>query len=368
MARPSSLAAVPVPPPAAAGWPVWGHDAAVAELRQAILRDRVGHAYLVGGPAAVGKAALATSFAQALCCTAPTGTPQRPDESVPCGTCLSCRKIARGVHPDVQRFGLTSQAARSDKAGGKNTSLTIETVRELGATTALRPLEARRRVVIVDDAETMQGVAQEALLKSLEEPPSFVVILLLADDPEALLPTVRSRCRSIDLRPVPRAIVVAALTAAGLDGSRADEVAAFADGRLGWALRAAGDPALVQVRREAVDRALAWVGGTSYDRLVAAVRLGDGFTKRRKEVFADLETVLGLWRDALLLRADLPHYLTYRGYADPLSELVRGWDLGVLHRAVCAVQTCIADLEANVRPRLAIEAMVLQWPTTSRRP
>lgn len=344
-------------------WPVWGHDEAVGALRREVVRDRVAHAYLVSGPDGVGKTAVATAFAQTICCQ----DESRPDRGVPCGACLACRKIARGVHPDVETFSLASQTVEADK-GGKGTTLTIETVRRLCAATALRPMEARRRVVLVDDAETMQGVAQEALLKTLEEPPSAVTIVLLADDAEALLPTIRSRCRPVALRPVPTTVVAASLVAAGCPAERAGEIAALAGGRPGWALRAAADPSLLAAAREAVERALGWIGGSPYDRLVAAVRLGDGFSKRRAEVFADLETLLGVWRDALLLRADLPHYLTHRGYADRLAELARGWELDAVRRAVCAVQTCIADLESNVRPRLAIESMVLQWPIPSRRP
>jgi DNA polymerase-3 subunit delta' len=361
--RATAVAAPPAVPLGPAGWPVWGHDAAVAGLRRAVARDRVAHAYLIAGPAGVGKTALATAFAQALCCQAAA----RPAVDVGCGVCLACRKIARGVHPDVQTFDLASQVALADKSGGKNTTLTIETVRRLSAATALRPLEARRRVIVVDDAETMQGVAQEALLKTLEEPPAAVVLLVLADDAESLLPTIQSRCRLVELRPVAPATVVALLTASGLATARADEIAGLAAGCPGWALRAAADPALVTERRAAVDRALAWLGGSTYDRLVAAVRLGDGFGQRRDETFADFETLLGIWRDALLLRVGLDHRLTHRGDLERLETLAREWDLAAIQRAIAAVRTCIADLEANVRPRLAMEAMVLQWPTPSRR-
>ena len=352
----------PLTTPAVAphGWPVWGHDAAVEMLQGAVARDRVRHAYLIAGPDAVGKAALALAFAAALSCLEP------PAPGLACGACRSCRKIGRGVHPDVQSWDLARQAATAEKSGGKNTSMTIETVRELCATAALRPMEGRWRVVLVDDAETLQETAQEALLKTLEEPPAFMTLLLLADDLELLLPTIRSRCQVIELRPVPRATVAASLVAAGLPEPRAVEVAALAGGRPGWAHRAAADPKLLQRRQETVDRALAWVAGSGYDRLVTAVRLGDTFTKKRGEVFADLETLLGVWRDALLLHAAQPTYLTHRGEtAERLQELARGWALDDVHRAVCAVQTCIGDLEANVRPRLAMESMVSQWPTTT---
>lgn len=363
MAKAANKAAPPPTVPASPnGWPVWGHDEAVGALRREVVRDRVAHAYIVSGPEGIGKRALATAFSQAICCQ----DESRSDRGVPCGQCLACRKIARGVHPDVETFGLASQAVMAEKAT-KQTSLTIETVRRLCSATALRPMEGRRRVVLVEDAETMQGVAQEALLKTLEEPPSAVVMVLLADDAEALLPTIRSRCRPVELRPVPAAVVAAALRASGHASERAEEVVALAGGRPGWALRVAADPALVVEARDGVERAFAWIAGSPYDRLVAAVRLGDGFTKRRADALADLDIVLGVWRDALLLCADLPHYLTHRGYAERLAELARGWELDAVRRAVCAVQTCVADLESNVRPRLAFEAMVLQWPIPSPR-
>lgn len=344
--------------PAPGGWPVWGQDAAVARLRQAVRHDRVRHAFLVAGPDGVGKTTLAQALAQVLCCQ------DRPAPDLACGRCLTCRKIARGVHPDVQTFGLERQATMAETKT-KNTTLTIESMRDLAATTALRPMEGRWRVIAVEDAETLQGPAQEALLKTLEEPPGFVVLLLLADDAELLLPTIRSRCQAIELRPANRPAVAAALAAHGTQPDRADEIAALANGRPGWAFRAAADAKLIKKREDAVERALAWIAGSAYDRLVTAVRLGDGFTKQRPETFADLGTLLGVWRDALLLRAALPHHLTYRGIAERLAELARGWNLDDLHQAVCAVQTCLADLESNVRPRLAMETMVLQWPINS---
>jgi DNA polymerase-3 subunit delta' len=345
--------------PDSGGWPVWGHGAAVDQLRQEIFRGRVRHSYLVAGAEGVGKSTLTRAFCQALLCQEP------PEAGVGCGGCLACRKIRRGVHPDVQTFSLALQAA--GQKGTKNTSMTIETVREISATAGLRPMEARWRVVVVEDAEAMQEIAQEALLKTLEEPPGFMVMILLANDAELLLPTIRSRCQLVELRPVHRSVIRDGLVESGVPVDHAEELAALAAGSPGWARRAAEDASIVDERRQAVSRAFDWIAASAYQRLVTAVRLGDAFSKRRSETFADLDTLLGVWRDALLLRAGQSDFLTFRGQRDRLDDVAGAWSIDGVHRAVCSVRTCIADLESNVRPRLALEAMVLQWPTPHTR-
>jgi len=342
--------------PANPTWPVWGNQSAVATMCDAIVHDRLRHAYLIGGPAGVGKTAFAMAFVSALCCD----TPPVPGQA--CGSCLSCRKIARGVHPDVQTFSLASQAAASEKSGSKNTTLTIETVRELSSGTALRPTEGRWKVILIEDTESLQEIAQEALLKTLEEPPRFVVLLLLCDDPELLLPTIRSRCQIVDLRRVPRAAIVDGLVARGVNPARAEEVASVSGGLPGLANEIADNSKVLARQQESVKQALDWIEGSGYDRLVTAVRLGDSFTKKRPDVYHGLETLLGVWRDALLMHATQLTHMTYRGIAERLYALAAGWTLVDIHAGICSVQQCLADLEANVRPRLALESMVLQWP------
>lgn len=350
-------ATLAVPVAERTSWPVQGQDEAVRTLKAAIGRDATRHAYVVSGPEGIGKAWLAQVFAQALQCDDPL------EPGIPCLACRSCRKIARGVHPDVQVFDLARQAAMAERAGGKNTTMTIETVRELTATSGLRPMESRWRVVIIEDAETLQETAQEALLKTLEDPPGFMVLVLLTNDAEVLLPTVQSRCQQIDLRLVGRPAMVESLVDAGVSGEASADLASLAAGRIGWAHRAASDPKITKRRHEAVGQAMSWIGADSYHRLVTAVRMGDAFTKKRDETFQALEAVVGLWRDALLTKLDLAAYLTYPTLAGQLSAAVGTSDIGALHRAIASVQACIRDLETNVRPRLALEAMVLEWPT-----
>ena len=140
------------------------------------------HAYLLAGPAGCGKRTLAGLLSQALVCSGAG--------EVPCGACDHCRKAVAGVHPDILRVG----------NDGKD--ITVSQVREVRSDAYIRPNEAGRKVYILENAQTMNGSAQNALLKLLEEGPAYAAFLLLSDNSGAMLPTVRSRCELLTLSPV----------------------------------------------------------------------------------------------------------------------------------------------------------------------
>ena len=140
------------------------------------------HAYLLAGPAGCGKRTLAGLLSQALVCSGAG--------EVPCGACDHCRKAVAGVHPDILRVG----------NDGKD--ITVSQVREVRSDAYIRPNEAGRKVYILENAQTMNGSAQNALLKLLEEGPAYAAFLLLSDNAGAMLPTVRSRCELLTLSPV----------------------------------------------------------------------------------------------------------------------------------------------------------------------
>lgn len=342
----------------AAGWGIAGNEVAVEHLRRAVSTGNVRHALLISGPESVGKATIAEALLKALSCMNP------PISGDFCGECRSCRKIDRGVHPDLQRFDLAAQAATAERSGSKNTSITIDTAREIRSAAAMRPIEGRWRAVVLDDAESMQEVAQEALLKTLEEPPPSMLLILLTNDLDVLLPTIQSRCQVIELQPVSSKAIESMLVARGAPDEQASDLAQLAQGLPGWAIRALEEPKVAAVRLNDVEQAIGWIGANAYERLVQAVRRADLFAKSRIDTLAQLGVLLSVWRDAMLLKTGLTDRVTYRVLADRLAELSARWTLTDLHRALRSVQICIRDLETNVRPRLAMEAMVLQWPKT----
>jgi DNA polymerase III subunit delta' len=223
-------------------------------------------------------------------------------------------------------------------------------------------MEGEWRVVVVDDVETMQGPAQEAFLKSLEEPPPFVVILMLVTDPDVLLSTVRSRCQIVQLQPVATPTISSCLRATGLSAELADELAELSEGLPGWSFRAANDPSLRDARVQLQRDAVRWLDSALYDRLVMAMQIAEQFGRDRSGVLERLDVLLRTWRKVLLHRLGVP--LERQGHVlDTTHQLsVAECSVAELVVAVKSVQTCRSDLLSNVRPRLALESMVLEWP------
>src|SRR5512136_168368 len=188
-----------------------GQDRAVDALRAALRRGGLHHAYLFAGPEGVGKGMAARLLAQAANC--------ERDDGDACGACPPCRKIARGVHPDVlivERERDMARAGRWEPKGGRTPSrdIVVDQVRELvDRRLSLRRFEGRRRVVVVDPADAMNPQAQNAILKTLEEPPPDTTLVLVASGADALLPTVRSRCLRLAFSPLPEAMLVERLVA-----------------------------------------------------------------------------------------------------------------------------------------------------------
>jgi DNA polymerase-3 subunit delta' len=288
---------------------VIGHDRLVALLARSIRDNRLPPSLIFGGPSGVGKRLTAIAVAQAFNCVSRSSEAEwasgggdrqrRPvldtregsgpsasgvgvgphaflDDS--CGKCPACTRIARGVHPDVILI-----------EPGDSGSIKTEQVRECIDRAAYRPFEGRRRVVIIDQADALVASAQNALLKTLEEPPSASSFILVSARSDLLLPTVRSRCPRLAFRPLDVRFVVQGLIARGLSAERAQTLAASAEGSLGRALELSADD-LLEARavahqvlagaassddpRRRIEGAKAWVGSTGgIDRVRMAAHL-----------------------------------------------------------------------------------------------
>jgi DNA polymerase-3 subunit delta' len=337
------------------GWRFCGNRQSVEKLRLAASRRQPRHAFLIAGIPLLGKRTLATRLAQALLC-------DHPSEGNPCFECGSCRKVLRGVHPDVSLFSLERQNATGGERSGKGATLTIETARSISAQAPLRPMNGDWRFVIVDDAELLMPDAQEALLKTIEEPPPFMVLFLIASDLEAMLPTIRSRCELLEFGTTPLPEIEDFLLERGSVPEVAEAAAAFSKGAPGWAIRASDDPMLIEEGASIVEQAAAWIESNDFERIATAFAMSDALIKQRAEAMSVIEATAGLWRDSLLARSGNSDRIIFRAHSELTDRLAGSYDIAELLGALSAVWTCLEDLRINVRPRLALESMVLSWP------
>jgi DNA polymerase-3 subunit delta' len=323
-------------------WPIVGHDWAVALLRQSLAIDRVAHAYLFTGPPQIGKTRLARILAQALNCT------QQP---APCGHCPACHKIEQNNHPDVHLI-------LGEGAGG---SIKIEQVRALQREVVLKPYEARHRVLILRQVDRATTEASDSLLKTLEEPPAHVVLVLTAVHAEALPSTVVSRCQRLELRPAPYRVVEAALRERDVPPSQARLLARLSAGRMGWALCAAQDDVLLRRRQQNLDRLVELLGSDRVERLGFAWEISQDPSAARYLI----DLWAGWWRDLLLLCTRGNDHILNIDRIDELQSLASRSSQFQAWAAIRALQTTAARLEANVNARLAMENLLLQLPYLS---
>ncbi len=351
--------------PAPGSWPVVGHAMAVRQLQRSLTLGNPAHAYLFVGPPNVGKTTLALALAQALLCDNAAARAA----GVPCGVCASCRRVTTLTHPNLRLIepdGSAGDETGDGESGGERKTrkaasrgqIKIDTVREVQREMSLRPYQGDYRVVILSRADSMNEAAENALLKTLEEPPPYGVLILTADDADSLLPTTVSRCQNVTVGLTPSDEISAALRERGLDAAEAERLAHLSGGRIGWAMSAAKDPALLARRDAAMERLTRALGADRSERLTLAEEMA-----KKPDALPDiLDIWQSWWRDALLAQAGCDTWLINIDQRAGLDAMARRRTTAELAAALRALREASADLERNANPRLTLEVLLLEWP------
>jgi len=328
-------------------WPVWGHDWAVEFLRKSMAHGRNRHAYLITGTRGIGKNQLAHAFAMALNCT-------HEDPAMhPCGECRSCRVIYSGNHPDM----LYSQ---TDEKSGQ---LKIDAIREVTRLLALKPFDSRYRIAIFDDFDAAQPRAQDALLKTLEEPSSHAVLILLAQSTERVMSTITSRCQIIPLRPVPSETVQNFLEMHGAEEERATLLARLSSGRIGWALNALREDVVMEEREDMLNMLENVINSNRAGRFAIAEDLDKLARKDKAAIRTLLETSQTYWRDILLLAQDSPVKPCNSDRHVQIQQIVQRTQPEEALRAIKATRAMLNEtIKTNANVRLALEVLFLDYP------
>ena len=324
-----------------------GHRPLLALLSRTSARGVLPPSLIFSGADGVGKRLTALALAQTLNCSTPVEWDTGLDA---CGACASCRRIARGVHADVLIV-----------EPGESGSIKVDQVRDAIERAAYRPFEGRRRVVIIDDADALMPEAQNALLKTLEEPPPASVFVLVTSRPDVLLPTVRSRCQHLRFGPLDAADVADVLVRNHkIEAEDAHAAAAASGGSIGRALEESTEDAVAA--RTAAARLLA-VAASSSDprRRLDGAKTMSGGAPTRADLALRLSALSSLLRDlgVLLSRAD-ERTLANADMKPQLQSLLRWFDSDRAIRAFAAVDRALAALERNASPKIVADWVALQ--------
>ena len=331
-----------------------GQQAAVELLQRLLARDHVPHALLFRGPESVGKASVARIFAAALLCEG-----EGPDA---CGPCRSCHALTSSSHPDVGWV----EFEKRPSDGELRKEIVIDQIRALNHLVGIAPRQSPRRLFVIDPADRMNREAQNALLKTLEEPPGRAVLILVASRPHMLLPTVRSRCFSVGFSPLSPGDLTRMLGRRGFSAAEAQARAALAGGRPGVALEL--DLEAMSERRDQVLRMLEDLAAPSNRELGLLPAMGAALAgKDETQLTVGLDLLQSLLRDTARSATSpgVDSGLVHLDLIQRLSAL--GERIGAARAAklVDAVDQARGSLRFNVNRTLLAESLLSEVATSA---
>jgi len=325
---------------------ITGHRPVLELLARASAQGTLPPSLLFSGPEGVGKRTAAIALAQALNCERPPAFGPGRDA---CGECAACTRIARGVHADVLVI-----------EPGDSGSIKTEQVRDAIDRSAYRPFEGKRRVVVIDGADQLVLNAQDAILKTLEEPPSASVFVLVTDRPDVLLPTVRSRCQRLRFGPLtPSEVADVLMRDHGMSEPAARAAAAASDGSIGRAIDGSAEDAM-----EARDDAARLLQGAAASadpvRRLAGAKMLVGNAGDRDELSRRLLALSSLLRDLGLLNARADDRTLANADLKPqLEVLLRSYDGDRTLQAFAVVDRALGALDRNASPKIVADWLAL---------
>lgn len=324
-------------------WNLIGHEWAVDMLKKHVIHGTTRHAYLFAGPPGLGRRTLALRFAQALNCESPS------QPGIPCGECRNCKQITAMQHPDLT-------VIHAEAEGG---TMKVDQIRDARRTLTLKPYSANFRVALFLRFHEANDSASNALLKTLEEAPSYAVLILTADNPEQLLPTIISRCEVLRLRPLQVEQVQQALEDKGFETNQSRLIAHLSGGRFGYARRLLESDALLAEREERLNDLQGLISASRVEKFSYADKLSRDKDAMRRVILI----WLSYWRDVMLRTAQAATPLVNVDRNLEIEEIAHRMDLSSARLVVNELETTLEKMEKNVNSRLLAEVLLLDLPS-----
>ena len=318
---------------------IYGHSKQIGMLQKAMAQQRVGHSYIFSGLAAIGKKTLALAFTQALNCE--NAVPQNDS----CGKCSSCRKMISGNHPDIYILETQAQFIR------------IDAIRNIQEQMTFKPLEGRRRIFLIDDADKMNEQAANALLKTLEEPSADNILILVTTRPYWLPQTILSRCRHMRFNPLPAETVARFLIEQKqMEPSKALLLASLSGGSIGQTLELNTED-MITFRSELSRLLIAADRGDPMSLLILASFLGQD----KKEIKQGLKILNTYFRDALVYKETAQTSMIINADDLPaIASLAGRLEGEQILQNIALVEKSNETIEMNVNKSLTLEAMAFK--------
>ena len=325
-------------------WDMIGHDWAIQLLRGHILNDSLRHAYLITGPRGIGKANLAIRFIQTLTC------PEKGSSGIPCLVCPTCKRVDRLEHPDLFPISVEENSKQ----------IKVDQIRELIHSLSLSPYEADRRFGLMLNFENASTSAQNSILKTLEEPPGSVVLILTAVTADALLETITSRCEEIKLNPVSIEETTQGLERLhSVPPDKAQFLAHISGGKPENALAMYDDPEILERRKNLLDEHLQILGGNSVKRFAYAGQL----SKNPHKVGEMLDTWISIWQDIMHQRGQSDKPLQNIDREEDIQWILKQVDLASARDSLALFRRAHHLLNINANLKLNLEDVLLGLPT-----
>lgn len=316
-----------------------GHTDIIEYIKNAVSQNKVSHAYILNGEKGSGKKMLAKLFANTLECEA--GGPE------PCGTCHACKQAASGNHPDI--IFVTHE---------KPNTISVDDIRkQVNEDIQIKPYSGKYKIYIIADAELMTVQAQNAILKTIEEPPSYAVIFLLTENADSLLPTIRSRCVMLKLRNIRDALVKKYLMEqCQIPDYKAEVCTAFAQGNVGRAVMLASSEHFNEIKDEAL-HLLKNVDDMELDALIEAVKRVSAY---KIEITDYLDFLMIWYRDVLIYKATKNiDRLIFGDQLEYIKERARKSSYEGIETILTALEKAKTRIKANVNFDLVMELLLL---------
>ncbi len=327
-------------------WHLIGHQWAVDLLSEHLLQGNLRQAYLITGPSGVGRRTLGLRLAQALACRQP------PAPGQPCLACSACKKLENNQHPDLT-------TVQAETIGG---TLKVEQIRDLQHTLALSPYEAQYRVAMLLRFEEAHESAQNALLKTLEEPFPKVILILTAESAESILPTILSRCEVLRLRPTGIEFLSQQLeTEKQIPHEDAETLAHFSAGCPGYALRLHQDKEMFERRNGWIDDLWRLTGANRTDRFAFAELWSKTGTEKETQ-YEILLTWISFWHDILVTCSGSKAPLTHLKWNVEINLLAQQVTPAAAREVIRTFEAGIQRLRRNINARLTFEVLLLDLP------